>query len=25
MGCPSPSVMKCDAGSAMLKDKTKTL
>jgi tRNA-dihydrouridine synthase B len=25
MGCPSPSVMKCDAGSAMLKDKPKTL
>ncbi len=25
MGCPSPSVMKCDAGSAMLKDKKKTL
>jgi len=25
MGCPSPGVMKCDAGSAMLKDKKKTL
>lgn len=25
MWCPSPSVMKCDAGSAMLKDKAKTL
>lgn len=25
MGCPSPSVMKCDAGSAMLKNKPRTL
>ena len=25
MGCPSPSIMKCDAWSAMLKDKQKTL
>ena len=25
MGCPSPKIMKCDAGSAMLKDKKKSL